>query len=50
MRMSRFRTTINAIALRDYSFGDVIENYYDAIIAKMIYVHNFEESSLFPGL
>ena len=50
MRMSRFRGTIDAIALRVYSFGDVIDNDYDAIIARIMYVQNSEESSLFTGL
>ena len=50
MRMSRFRTTIEAIASRDYSFGDMIDNDYDAIIARIMYVQNSEESSLFTGL
>ena len=50
MRMSRFRATIDAIALRDYSFGDVIDNDYDAIIARIMYVQNSEESNLFTGL
>ena len=36
MQMCRFRATIDAIALRDYSFGDVIDNDYDAIITRIM--------------
>ena len=50
MQMCRFRATIDAIALSDYSFGDVIDNDYDAILARIMFVQNSEESSLFTRL
>ena len=50
MQMSSFKSTTDATALRDHSFGVLIDNDYDAIIARIMFIKNSEETSLFIGL
>ena len=49
MLVFRYRSRMDIKALRDYSFGNVIQNDYDAIISRINHVQRSEESSLFIG-
>ena len=49
-QISIFKSTIDAIALNDYSFGNAIEKDYVAIISSNNHVQSSEETSLFVGI
>ena len=48
--ISRIRSVIDARALSDCSFGNAIENDYDAIILRINHIQRSEDCSLFWGL